>query len=319
MADARIDVSIEHKQLAEPPTKRSSEHVPELRVALPRTTSSPRRSASAPSAVTTSRCQAHERIARLADEGAFVEEAAGLRPPTRSGSSTSARTTERLTEAEVTTGLSEAMVVGSGEIERPSARARSDGLRVHGRLDGERRHGEKYARACETLRPSAGHRSIPSPSSGGARMQEGILALMPLPKTVVRGRGAARRGLRAVSGSPTRPPARAAGELCELGDVMIAEPRRADRRSPARESSSRRRGRSCPTTSGSRSRTSASAISTPSSATRAAPRTWRGCSVSSARREAEIRLRDRLEQAVEVCRCSAEPGSRVKRSGSSVC
>ena len=43
--------------------------------------------------------------------------------------------------------------------------------------------GEKFVRACESARP----RGVPLVSvaaSGGARMQEGILALMQLPKTV---------------------------------------------------------------------------------------------------------------------------------------
>ena len=56
--------------------------------------------------------------------------------------------------------------------------------------------GEKFSRACD----SAIEQHVPLVSvaaSGGARMQEGILALMQLPKTIVRGRGPARRRLRA--------------------------------------------------------------------------------------------------------------------------
>ena len=51
--------------------------------------------------------------------------------------------------------------------------------------------GEKFARACEQRGRARACRSSPVTASGGARMQEGILSLMQLPKTVVRGRGSA--------------------------------------------------------------------------------------------------------------------------------
>src|SRR4029079_17239567 len=44
--------------------------------------------------------------------------------------------------------------------------------------------GERFARACERTAEEAGA-LISVSASGGARMQEGILALMQLPKTVV--------------------------------------------------------------------------------------------------------------------------------------
>ena len=48
--------------------------------------------------------------------------------------------------------------------------------------------GEKFARACRARRRAARRRSCAVTASGGARMQEGILSLMQMPKTVARGR-----------------------------------------------------------------------------------------------------------------------------------
>ena len=83
--------------------------------------------------------------------------------------------------------------------------------------------GEKFSRACD----SAAERELPLvavTSSGGARMQEGILSLMQLPKTVcaVEDLHDARVPLVTVLAHPTT-----AGVLASfgsLGDVTIAEP-----------------------------------------------------------------------------------------------
>jgi acetyl-CoA carboxylase carboxyl transferase subunit beta len=107
-------------------------------------------------------------------------------------------------------------------IEGRGLRARRDGLQVHGRFDGER-GGEKFARACE----SAAEQSVPLVSvsaSGGARMQEGILALMQLPKTVaaVADLHDAKSPFVSVLAHPTTGGVLAS--FASLGDVLIAEP-----------------------------------------------------------------------------------------------
>ena len=75
--------------------------------------------------------------------------------------------------------------------------------------------GEKFARACD----SAAERGVPLVSvtaSGGARMQEGILALMQLPKTVVRGRATSTtRGCALISRARASDDRRRARELRE--------------------------------------------------------------------------------------------------------
>src|SRR4029078_3723653 len=83
--------------------------------------------------------------------------------------------------------------------------------------------GEKLSRACDAA-AEAGMPLVAGTSSGGARMQEGILALMQLPKTVaavedLRDSGQA---LLCVMAHPTTGGVRAS--FAPLGDVLLAEP-----------------------------------------------------------------------------------------------
>ena len=126
--------------------------------------------------------RARERIAQLADRGTFVEEDKGLRSADPLGLFDLRAYTDRLAEAEVATGLGDAMVIGSAAIERvPCELAVMDFAFMGGSMGST--VGEKFARACER----AAGRQVPLvcvTASGGARMQEGILSLMQLPKTV---------------------------------------------------------------------------------------------------------------------------------------
>ena len=90
--------------------------------------------------------------------------------------------TERLAEAELRTGLGDAMVIGQAAIEGNGCEL---AVMDFGFMGGSMGSvvGEKFSRACD----SAIEHGVPLVSvsaSGGARMQEGILALMQLPKTV---------------------------------------------------------------------------------------------------------------------------------------
>jgi acetyl-CoA carboxylase carboxyl transferase subunit beta len=83
--------------------------------------------------------------------------------------------------------------------------------------------GEKFSRACD----SAIERGVPLVSvtaSGGARMQEGILSLMQLPKTVcaVEDLHDAGQPLISVMTHPTT--AGVLASFASLGDVIVAEP-----------------------------------------------------------------------------------------------
>ena len=166
--------------------------------------------------------RARRRIAQLADEGSFSEDAADLRSEDPLGFFDLRPYTERLAEAETSTGLGEAIVIGEAAIEeRPCELAVMDFAFMGGSMGSV--VGEKFSRACD----SAAERGLPLVSvtaSGGARMQEGILSLMQLPKAVcavedLRDAGCA---LISVMSHPTT--AGVMASFASLGDVLVAEP-----------------------------------------------------------------------------------------------
>ena len=209
--------------------------------------------------------RAKDRIAQLADEGTFKEEAADLRSEDPLDFFDLRPYTERLVEAEQETGLGEAMVIGSAAIERVRCELAVMDFAFMGGSMGSV-VGEKFVRACE----SAAEQGVPLvsvTSSGGARMQEGILSLMQLPKTVCAVEDLKDSGGAMISVMAHPTTAGVLASFARLGDVIVAEPG-ALLRSRARGSSSRRRARSCPRTSASPSPTSVSATSTRSSGRR---------------------------------------------------
>src|ERR671925_160705 len=130
--------------------------------------------------------------------------------------------TERLAEAELSTGLGEAMVIGHAAIEdHPVELAVMDFSFMGGSMGSV--VGEKFSRACD----SASERKVPLiavTASGGARMQEGILSLMQLPKTVcaVEDLHDSGQALISVMTHPTT--AGVLASFASLGDVIVAEP-----------------------------------------------------------------------------------------------
>jgi acetyl-CoA carboxylase carboxyl transferase beta subunit len=165
---------------------------------------------------------ARERIELLADPGSFEEESADLRSSDPLDFFDLRPYRERLAEAELETGLGEAMVIGSATLEHhPCELAVMDFAFMGGSMGSA--VGEKFVRACE----AASERGCPLvsvTSSGGARMQEGILSLMQLPKTVcaiedLRDAGGA---MFSVMAHPTT--AGVIASFASLGDVTIAEP-----------------------------------------------------------------------------------------------
>ena len=167
--------------------------------------------------------QARERIGQLVDEGSFVEEAADLRSADPLDFFDLRAYNERLAEAEVATGLGDAMVVGSATIEdNPCELAVMDFSFMGGSMGSVT--GEKFARACE----SAAEAGVPldlrlrigrSAHAGGdpgadAAAEDGG-----------RGRGAA-RGAAAGSSRCWRIPTTGGllASFASLGDVLLAEP-----------------------------------------------------------------------------------------------
>jgi acetyl-CoA carboxylase carboxyl transferase beta subunit len=165
---------------------------------------------------------ARERIEQLSDPGSFTEEDADLRSADPLGFFDLRPYAERLAEAELKTGQGDAIVIGRAVIEgEPCQLSVMDFGFMGGSMGSV--VGEKFARACE----QAIERRVALVSvtaSGGARMQEGILSLMQLPKTVcaVEDLHDARVALINVLAHPTT--AGVLASFASLGDVTIAEP-----------------------------------------------------------------------------------------------
>ena len=165
---------------------------------------------------------ARERIVQLVDEGTWSEIARDLESADPLEFVDSRPYPERITEAERKTGLRDAVLVGSAEIgELPVALAVMDFTFLGGSMGSV--VGEKVFRAAEL----AVERRMPLvsvASSGGARMQEGVLALMQMAKTVaaVEELREAGRPYISVLAHPTT--GGVAASFAALGDVIIAEP-----------------------------------------------------------------------------------------------
>ncbi len=223
MSEARIDVSIEHKHAPEPAAEakqhpntcpscgshyRDDELDQHLRVC--------------PQCGHHFPVRARQRIEQLADPGSFEEEAEDVRSGDPLAFFDLRPYTERLAEAEMRTDLGEAIVIGRAAIEQhPVELAVMDFAFMGGSMGSA--VGEKFARACD----SAADREVPLvtvTSSGGARMQEGILSLMQLPKTVVAVEDLhdAQVPMIVVMAHPTT--AGVLASFASLGDVTIAEP-----------------------------------------------------------------------------------------------
>jgi acetyl-CoA carboxylase carboxyl transferase subunit beta len=165
---------------------------------------------------------ARERIRQLVDPDTFSEEASDLHSDDPLGFFDLRPYPERLAEAELKTGLGEAMVIGHAAIEeRPCELAVMEFGFMGGSMG--RVVGEKFALACE----SAADHGVPLVSvtaSGGARMQEGILSLMQLPKTVCAVEDLRDAGGTVISVMAHPTTAGVLASFASLGDVIVAEP-----------------------------------------------------------------------------------------------
>jgi acetyl-CoA carboxylase carboxyl transferase beta subunit len=221
MSDARIDVQVEHRD-APPPAEKKHPNT------CPKCGSHYRDDELDATLWVCSHCgyhypmRARTRIAWYADPGSFQEEAADVRSEDPLDFFDLRPYTERLAEAELNTGQSEAMVIGQATLDgHPLELAVMDFSFMGGSMGSA--VGEKFSRACD----AAAERGIPLvsvPSSGGARMQEGILSLMQLPKTVcaVEDLHDARVPMITVMSHPTT--AGVLASFASLGDVTVAEP-----------------------------------------------------------------------------------------------
>jgi acetyl-CoA carboxylase carboxyl transferase beta subunit len=218
----KIDVSIEHRHLPEPDGSKPHPNT------CPKCGSHYREDELEANLRVCPHCGHHfpvtarTRIQQLADGDTFDEEGGDLRSDDPLEFFDLRPYTERLAEAELATGLGEAMVIGGAAIDGLQCELAVMDFSFMGGSMG-RVVGEKLARACD----SAAERGVPLISvtaSGGARMQEGILSLMQLPKTVcaVEDLHDAGGAMISVMTHPTT--AGVLASFASLGDVIVAEP-----------------------------------------------------------------------------------------------
>jgi acetyl-CoA carboxylase carboxyl transferase subunit beta len=221
MSSSRIDVSIQHRGAPEPPGKKHPN-------TCPRCESHYRDDELDANLWVCRQCghhfpmKARTRIASLVDEGSFAEEAADVRSEDPLSFFDLRPYTDRLAEAELKTGLGEAMVIGQAQVEATSCELAVMDFSFMGGSMGSA-VGEKFSRACD----SAATRAVPLVSvsaSGGARMQEGILSLMQLPKTVVAVEDLKDAGCALISVLTHPTTAGVLASFASLGDVVVAEP-----------------------------------------------------------------------------------------------
>jgi acetyl-CoA carboxylase carboxyl transferase subunit beta len=165
---------------------------------------------------------AREYISMLADPGTFKE----MDPAIRSGDPLSFRDskkyTDRLKSAMKKTGLSEAAVTGRCEVGgHPTCVAALDFKFMGGSMASV--VGEKVARATKVALEERRFLIIVS-SSGGARMQEGILSLMQMAKTSAWLARFADEGLLYISLLTHPTTGGVTASFAMLGDIIIAEP-----------------------------------------------------------------------------------------------
>jgi len=164
---------------------------------------------------------ARERIAMLTDEGSFVEQDSHLFPcdPLDFGSDYS----KKLIEDGIKTHLGDAILTGECRIDGNPAMIGIMDFYFRGGSMGSV-VGEKIARLFEkgidTRRPV-----ITVTSSGGARMQEGVLALMQMAKTTSLTVSMSREKLPYIVVFTDPTTGGVSASFAALGDVILAEPR----------------------------------------------------------------------------------------------
>jgi acetyl-CoA carboxylase carboxyl transferase subunit beta len=169
------------------------------------------------------RLTAAQRIEYLLDEDSFVELAADLIPvDPLHFVSRSQKYREKLEELRASTGLKESVVAGTGRIEGlPLALAVMDFRFIGGSMGSVA--GEKITRAIEKAQDARIPLLIVS-ASGGARMQEGLLALMQMAKTSAALARLAEAGVPYISLLADPTTGGVTASFASLGDIILAEP-----------------------------------------------------------------------------------------------
>ena len=163
------------------------------------------------------------RIEALSDEGSFEEKWADLAALDPLEFKDSKKYPDRLKAAQKNTGVNDAMIAGRATLEgQPYWIGAFEFTFMGGSMGSV--VGEKVTRVFESAAEEKTPAVIVS-SSGGARMQEGILSLMQMAKTsaALAKLRSARRPYISILTDPTT--GGVAASFAMLGDVIIAEPR----------------------------------------------------------------------------------------------
>ncbi|WP_022847364.1 MULTISPECIES: acetyl-CoA carboxylase, carboxyltransferase subunit beta [unclassified Desulfurobacterium] len=166
--------------------------------------------------------EARERLFSLFDKGEYEELDTELEPKDILGFSDRKPYTERLASAQRKTGLKDAVVNAKGKIGEIDAYVTCFDFKFMGGSMGSV-VGEKITRNIER----AAEEGIPFiciSSSGGARMQEGIISLMQMAKTSAALARLEERGVPYISVLTHPTMGGVSASFAFLGDVIIAEP-----------------------------------------------------------------------------------------------
>jgi acetyl-CoA carboxylase carboxyl transferase subunit beta len=168
------------------------------------------------------RLRADARLSLILDEDTFQERDAGLESVDPLGFADTKPYPERLAAARQSTGIRDAAVWGTGTIKRtPVAICVMDFAFMGGSMGSV--VGEKVTRAAEAARDERLPLIVVS-ASGGARMQEGTLALMQLAKTVAALARLRDAGVPYISVLTDPTTGGVFASFAALGDVNLAEP-----------------------------------------------------------------------------------------------
>jgi acetyl-CoA carboxylase carboxyl transferase subunit beta len=169
------------------------------------------------------RIPARERLEALLDEGSFAETHTEILSADPLGFKVGKETySERLTRAQEDSGLSEAMVTGFGAIdEHRAVFAAMDAKFIMASMGSA--VGERFYRAVEDA-IDARVPFVCFAASGGARMQEGILALMQMAKTTDAVRRLNDAGIPYICVLTDATTGGVYASFASLGDVTLAEP-----------------------------------------------------------------------------------------------
>ena len=169
------------------------------------------------------RLSAAERIALLLDDGSFVEKDDDLLPGDPLGFvSLGQPYPKKVAETRKKTGLDEAVISGSGQLEGIALQVAVCDFAFMGASMGSV-FGEKITRTLDRGY-SARQPVLISSCSGGARMHEGIYSLMQLPKTTSALARLASRAIPFVSLLTDPTTGGVSASFAMLGDVIVAEP-----------------------------------------------------------------------------------------------